>query len=126
MTDILKKKTFDSPLIEVNKSEKRIQLIGSSNLIDPANYYQDLNNLIENYLVEFKNFLILDLYFDYLNTSSSKWMFHILKNLQVKHSGKKIIKVNWYYEEDDEIIQETGELFRSLLKIQFNVLEFSK
>lgn len=122
MTDVLKNKTFETPMIEVNKAERKIVIKGSSNLIDPSNFYQDLSNRIEDYLLEFKNFLVLDFYFDYLNTSSSKWMFHLLKNLQVKHAGKKIIKVNWYFEDDDEIIQETGEIFQSLLNLPFSII----
>jgi hypothetical protein len=58
-----------------------------------------------------------------LNSSSSKWLFHILKGIQGKFQGKKIITINWYYDEDDDSMLEAGEVFQSLLSLPFNLIE---
>ena len=45
-----------------------------------------------------------------------------MKNIQVKFADKREIVINWYYEEDDEGLQEAGEVFQSLLNIPFNLI----
>jgi hypothetical protein len=58
-----------------------------------------------------------------MNSSSSKWLFHILKGIQNKYHGKKLITINWHYDADDESMLEAGEVFQSLLNMPFNVIE---
>ncbi len=122
MRSHLIKKTIASPSVNMIKAERKIVLRGSSRLEDPMPFYLEVDELIENCLLEFKTQLTIDFYLEYINTNSSKWLFHIIKNLQLKYIGKKLITINWYFEEDDEIIEEAGEVFQSLLSIPFNLI----
>jgi hypothetical protein len=58
--------------------------------------------------------------FEYLNSSSTKILFSILKMLSqvILYSGKLVIQ--WYYEEDDEDILERGQFISSSLNIPIN------
>ena len=47
----------------------------------------------------------------------------MLKGIQGKFQGKKIITVNWYFDGDDDSMLEAGEIFQSLLSLPFNVIE---
>ncbi|MBN2612147.1 MAG: SiaC family regulatory phosphoprotein [Bacteroidales bacterium] len=123
MVEVLKYQTIETPLVTVNIDEKKIDIKGSSNLLDPAGFYEDLSGLVEKYIDVFKNYIALNFYIEYMNTASTKWMFYVMKNMQVKYYGKKIITINWFFEEDDEIIKETGEILKGLLKIPFNIIE---
>jgi len=116
------KKTTNTPSVNVNHNDRLIMVAGTSKLEDPSIFYQELSELFNKCVNEFKKKATIDLTFNYINTSSSKWLFHILKGIQVKYSEKKLITVNWYYEIDDEVIQEAGEVFQSLLKIPFNLI----
>lgn len=116
------KETLHTPAVNVFNDDNLIVVSGTSRLEDPSILYQELAEIYEECMQTFKEKITLDFNFDYINTSSSKWLFHILKNLQVKYSDKIKIIVNWYYEEDDEVIQEAGEVFESLLEIPFNLL----
>ncbi|MFO7657552.1 MAG: SiaC family regulatory phosphoprotein [Bacteroidales bacterium] len=124
MVEVIKYQTIQTPLVAVNKEENKLDIKGSSNLLDPAGFYEDLSGLVSKYIDEFKNYISLNFYIEYMNTASTKWMFYLMKNLQVKYYGKKIITINWYYEEDDDIIRETGEILKGLLKIPFKIIEF--
>ena len=65
----------------------------------------------------------VDLSFMYFNTSSSKCLFDLFKTLkQLKKNGKDV-EINWYYEEDDDDMMETGEDFADLLGLDFNFVE---
>ncbi len=120
--EILIKETAATPSVEVFHSEHKILIKGSSRLEDPSVFYNGLTEIIEKCLDQFTNRLRIDIYFEYINTSSSKWLFHILKNLQVRFLGKKFITINWYYDDDDEMIQEAGEVFQGILQLPFNLI----
>jgi hypothetical protein len=50
-------------------------------------------------------------------------LLHILKGVQNKFQGKKLITINWYYDSDDDSMLEAGEVFQSLLSLPFNIVE---
>jgi hypothetical protein len=116
------KETLHTPSVNVFNDDNLIVVSGTSRLEDPSIFYQELAEIFEGYIQTFKEKITLDFNLNYINTSSSKWLFHILKNLQVNYSNNINIVVNWYYEEDDEVIQEAGEVFGSLLELPFNLV----
>ena len=115
------RETLHTPRVRVFGDEKRIAITGHSRLEDPSPFYEEFMILLEECVNDFKTHAALDFKFNYLNSSSSKWLFHILKNLQNKYQGKKIITINWYYEKDDDAMLEAGEIFQSLLSLPFNI-----
>jgi hypothetical protein len=117
------KETLFTPSVKILAEEHRIVISGHSKLEDPAPFYEKLIVVLEESINEFKTHASIDFYLNYLNSSSSKWLFHILKGIQVKFQGKKIITVNWHYDEDDDSMLEAGEVFQSLLSLPFNLIE---
>ncbi len=114
--------TLHTPSVHLFNDDNLIVVSGTSRLEDPSIFYQKLAELYEGCMQTFKEKVTLDFNLNYINTSSSKWLFHILKSLQAKYSDKIDIAINWYYEEDDEVIMEAGEVFESLLEIPFNLI----
>lgn len=117
------KETLFSPSVKILADEHRIVISGQSKLEDPAPFYEKLILVLDENVNEFKTHTSIDFLLNYLNSSSSKWLFHILKGIQVKFQGKKIITINWYYDEDDDSMLEAGEVFQSLLSLPFNLIE---
>lgn len=117
------KETVNTPSVSVFNDDRLIVVSGTSKEEDPKEFYEELDNLLEKCANKFKRDITLDFSLIYINTSSSKWLFHILKNIQVNYASKKDITINWFYESDDEVIQEAGEVFKSLLEIPFNLIE---
>jgi hypothetical protein len=117
------KETINTPSVSVFDEDRLVVVSGTSKQEDPKAFYEELDNLLEKCATKFKKDITLDFSLIYINTSSSKWLFHILKNIQVNYSTKKDITINWFYESDDEVIQEAGEVFKSLLDIPFNLIE---
>jgi hypothetical protein len=115
--------TLFTPSVKVLTDEHRIVISGQSKLEDPAPFYEKLVVVLDDNIYEFKTHASIDFYLNYLNSSSSKWLFHILKGIQVKYQGKKIITINWYFDEDDDSMLEAGEVFQSLLSLPFNLIE---
>ncbi|MBN1952633.1 MAG: DUF1987 domain-containing protein [Bacteroidales bacterium] len=120
------KKTKDTtkeyPEIIVRERLKKIEIKGYSRMVNPDEFYEGLLQTLEDYFQEFKRTLILDLRFEYINTSSSKWLLNTLCSL-ASLANNGLIEINWYYEEDDETIRETGEIFQSSLNIPMYLRE---
>jgi len=117
------KETAHTPAVRILTDERRIVISGQSRLEDPSFFYEELTVLLDHSLNDFRTHASVDFVLQYLNSASSKWLFHILKGIQTKFQGKKIITINWYYDSDDEIILEAGEVFQSLLSMPFNLVE---
>jgi hypothetical protein len=117
------KETVFTPSVKIHQEEHQIVISGQSRLEDPVAFYEELTVVLDSTIEEFKSHLSINFFLSYINSSSSKWLFHILKGIQNKYHGKKMITVNWYYDPDDESMLEAGEVFQSLLHMPFNVLE---
>jgi hypothetical protein len=113
-----------NPTVILKERLKKIEVSGRSRMTDPGLFYEDLRQKLEDYFYKFRKTLILDLKFEYLSSGSSKWLFYILQSLQSLAEKEGLIEINWYYEEDDDLILEAGEVFKSLLKIPFHIHEY--
>ena len=102
----------DTPVLTVKARLKKVMISGKSRMTDPAKFYNELLKSFENYFIGFKKTLIIEFKFEYINTGSSKWLYHILCQLQNLTSKGGMIEIYWYYEEDDEIIFEAGEVLQ--------------
>jgi hypothetical protein len=117
------KETLFTPSVNILRDEHRIVISGQSRLEDPSPFYEKLSTLLDETINDFKTYTAIDFMLNYLNSSSSKWLFHMLKSIQGKFQGKKIITINWYFDCDDDAMLEAGEIFQSLLSLPFNVIE---
>jgi len=111
----------DCPEIKVNDRLKKIEITGHSRMSNPGEYYDHLAKSLESYYFTFKKTLIIDFRLEFINSTSTLLILQMLYSLQKLAEKEGIIVVNWYYEEDDEIIQETGEIFAASLKIPFHL-----
>jgi hypothetical protein len=47
----------------------------------------------------------------------------VFKKLEAIYKNKNDVKINWYYEEDDEDMLEAGEDYESIIRVPFNMIE---
>ena len=122
MESIYIQKTKKTPLINLNIKDSIFQIKGpsfSENIVDVLNPIIDW---IENCIPNLENELICELYFTVLNSASHKKIFQILIKLNAFLDNGKVIKVKWYYDEDDEDIMEMGEDLVELINIPFELI----
>ncbi len=123
MEDLLIAETSNTPLVKFNMAEGRIEIKGKSLPEDPVGFYEPLNRLLDEYLLNPCEKTIVNLEISYFNSSSSKHIFQIFQRLEMLSADNKDVVVNWYCEEGDEFGLEEGEDFKSLLEIPFNLIE---
>jgi hypothetical protein len=117
-------KTKSYPLVNLDKENNIFEIRGRSIPEDAMKFYLPILQWVTEY-VEDPNpntEFILDL--EYFNSSSAKNIMKMLVILEkILEKGKKI-KIIWYYQENDEMIQERGIEIGSVLKIPLEVKSY--
>ncbi len=99
-----------------------IEMKGKSIPENTAEFYQPVYEWLDQYAVSPQANTRVLINFEYFNTSSSKCLLDIFRKLETIHnSGKSSVSVSWVYDEDDEDMMETGEDYKSMVKLPFIV-----
>jgi hypothetical protein len=122
MRRILFNETVNSPAVKIDEEKGSLEITGKSTLPDPVDFYSNLLKSILTIKQKSGGLRSLNIHLTYMNTGSSKWMYHIFRQLEKMNNYTETMEVNWYYEEDDETMAETGKDYMSMLKIPFNLI----
>ena len=122
MESIYIQKTKKTPLINLNIKESLFQIKGPSFSEDIVDVYNPIIDWITGNLPELEGELICEMYFTVLNSASHKKIFQILIKLNSFLDNGKVIKVKWYYDEDDEDVMEMGEDLIELINLPFELI----
>ena len=60
--------------------------------------------------------------FDYFNSSSAKFILDVLILINNIHTDGLSMQIDWYYDENDEDIQEMGDELKEEVNIPFNII----
>ena len=101
----------------------RIFIMGRSIPENPADFYKPVREWISKYSREFIGRSKIEFGFEYINTSSIKWIYTILRDLSEMKEIVKKAEVTWYFEHGDEDMSELGFILRSLVECPFLVVE---
>jgi hypothetical protein len=100
-----------------------VKIEGRSISSDAQIYFNDFLPYFEDCLKRKPMDLILNLDLEYFNTTTSKLLmdfFNIAKSVEKEGFT---VKVNWYFEEDDEDMEDAGGDYESLTKLDFNIIQ---
>ena len=117
--------TEDTPLIDFNVDGGKFEISGRSLPEDAVSFYNPVLEWLDSYyggspLSE----TVFDFKLEYFNTASSKLVLDLFMKLEEHASQGNSTKVNWYYFEDDEDMQEAGEEFAELVEVPFEFFEY--
>ncbi len=101
----------------------RIFIMGRSIPENPGDFYRPVREWVSEYANDYAEKSKIDLGFEYINTSSTKWIFTLLRELSEMKEIAKNASVTWYYEHGDEDMCELGFILRSLVECPFIVVE---
>jgi len=116
-------KTHNTPAVSFDPEQKVFELSGKSIPEDPQAFYNSVLDWVDQYTANPLDKLTVNIRLDYFNTSSSKILFTIFKKFESMPKSADKIEINWFYEEGDYDLLESGEDYEALLKIPFNVIE---
>lgn len=112
-----------TPSVDFNCETGVVELKGRSIPENSIEFYQPLNEWIDAYGKTPKAETTVDIKLEYFNTSSSKCILDLFKKLEALNGNGTSVKVNWYFEEDDEDMEEAGEDYQAIIGLPFNMIE---
>jgi hypothetical protein len=87
------------------------------------NFFKPLITWVKEFTVDELN---LEINLEYFNTAVSKQLYDFLKAVEANNNYKKI-NLKWFYEDGDDEIKESGEIYEELLpKINFSYHKYAE
>jgi hypothetical protein len=115
--------TGNTPQIAFEAESGRLLLKGRSIPEDPGEFYERILRWLDEYYSQYDQETQLEFQVEYANSGSTKYILEVLKTVLRHHNNGKPTRVVWCYEEDDESIEELGELYRSSVKLPWEMKE---
>ncbi|NQZ76808.1 MAG: DUF1987 domain-containing protein [Ekhidna sp.] len=114
--------TRNTPAVLLDPSKGVFKLFGRSSPENSIQFYEPLRSALSKDIVSDK--LDVRIKMEYFNTSSSKCIYDLLKEIKSLEVNGKAVVVRWYYDEDDEDMLEAGEDYSDLLDMEFRFIEY--
>jgi hypothetical protein len=97
---------------------------GKSSLENPNKFYENVVLWMEKYEKDPAVKTTFRMELDYFNSSSAKHMMKIFRILErINKMPHKQVVIQWCHDGFDHSMQESGEDFQSMLKIDFEFIE---
>jgi hypothetical protein len=111
--------TAESPKISLDKDQTLFEIGGISRPENVIEFYQPVMDWLKKYAENPLDTTDFHFRFDYFNTSSLKSLLIILAELKkIKDAGKEL-QITWHYDEEDQPMEEAGELLQDLSELEF-------
>jgi hypothetical protein len=123
MDPIIIHATEATPHIHFDSTKGVMEIKGVSYEEDAHAFYQPLLKWLEAYKNQPLPDTVLNVYFKYFNTATSKALYEVFLKLQeVKKLGGEVT-IHWYYDAGDDDMRDDIEYFSEVTDIQINILE---
>lgn len=112
--------TEETPEVRLN-ADGSVSVISGRSLPENAfDFYDPIIQWVKRFTATSSQPLILELRFQYFNSSSGRYLFELLHILE-QSKYKQSYKITWLADADDELMSEKGEELKSLCDIPFDV-----
>ena len=115
--------------LEISLNQKRgiLEFKWKSILEDSDSFFEPVLEWINEYGKKPKNATTVNMFLEYFNTASSKFIMAFLKKLEQMHqSGNTLVRLNWHYEEGDEDMMYMGEEFQDTFNMPVKIIELEE
>lgn len=117
----LREPSRTTPYVKVDYNTGEMTLKGRSSPENTIGFYDPVFKAIDRLATHKPEKVTANFRMLYFNTSSARCFFMIIKLLKkLKNTGHDVI-INWYADEDDEDMQETGMDYQEIVEIPFNI-----
>ena len=115
--------TARTPSVTFDFGQNYLKLIGESYPEDVTEFYNPVFKALDGYLATLGNGKCrFDFELIYLNSSSAKAIMMLMDKLDAAAASGAIVEVFWYYDREDDTMQELGEEFgEDLANAQFHL-----
>ena len=116
--------TKSTPEVRFDPEAGLLIITGQSYPENAFKFFEPLLNWMDEYLLSMQeNTLVsINLHLPYINTSSTKCFMMLLEKLDDAFKLGKKVKIEWYYNFDNESELECAEEFKEDLSIPFEII----
>ena len=118
------KGTQETPEVLFDKDKGEFSISGKSLPEDVKEFYGPLVDWITQYASSPNPETILKVKMDYFNTASSKMILEIFELFKEMQDNGHKVTIDWYYQEDDEDMQDAGEDYADIVEVPFNFISY--
>ncbi|MEO0555263.1 MAG: DUF1987 domain-containing protein [Bacteroidota bacterium] len=113
--------TPKTPKLSFDFKNGLFEISGRSIPENSIEFYKSLMTKFEEYILNpaVSTHLIVNL--EYFNTSSSKCLIEIFRKME-RVSSNSDVRISWFYEEEDEDMQESGADFKKIVKVPIELI----
>jgi hypothetical protein len=117
------KGTRDTPEIILDQKRNQFEITGNSLPEDATKFFFPIFDWIEKYIQSPNKTTHLICNLEYFNSASAKMLYQIFIELEKIKETDNNVKITWHYESGDNLIEEKGIEYKSILEIPFELKE---
>lgn len=122
MRNLVIEPTSKTPKVILNADIGVFEISGRSIPEDAIGFYRKVLDWLDEYSKSPLSKTNFKFQLEYFNTSSSKCLLDIFRRLERIHKNNHEVVVQWHYDADDEDMQETGEDYKALVDVPFELI----
>jgi hypothetical protein len=122
MDSLYLNKTSRTPQISLDPKQQIFEIEGRSIPENSVDFYKPVMQWMDFYRQHPNDKTRFVIRLEYFNTSSSKCLIDILRKLEKIYLDGHDVELEWYFEEKDDDMRESGEDFKEILKIPIRMI----
>lgn len=115
--------TRNTPWVMYDGTAGLLEIKGTSSPESSVDFYSNILQQLDLLSTEGIPAFQFNVALNYFNTSSAKCLFDIFRKLIALSKSSTNVIVNWYYEEGDDDMLESGEDYADITALKFNFIE---
>jgi len=121
MENLFIEKTKNTLGVSFKADTGEFKMTGSSFPENALDFFSPIIKWVQNFMLEKTEKVNAVFDFEYLNSSSIKFISDIMDKLQFYKSSGGEVEMIWYYDDDDDDMLEMGEEFKEDVDFIFNL-----
>ena len=111
-----------SPGILLDKESGTFRISGMSCPEDAVEFYNQIFKWFDEYLENPLKNTVMDFKMSYFNSVSAKIFLMIMTKLEDLSELGHDIKIRWFYNEDEDDLEEAGEEYENIVDVEFELI----
>jgi len=121
MDSLIIASTDETPAIDFQPATNKFEISGKSLPEDVTSFYGPVLDWLNGYADAPNASTTLVFKMVYFNTASSKMILDIMMKMEEISENGNAVTIRWYYQEDDEDMEEAGEEYAELVDLSFEM-----
>lgn len=121
--NLLVEGTVKTPTVVLDADAGVLLIRGRSIPENTIDFFSPINNWVDSYCAVPKDKTTFQIRLEYFNTSTSKCLLDLLRKFENINKFRSEVTVEWYYEINDDDMEEAGQDYQAIVELPFNMIE---